>query len=766
MKIIKQHDSRDCGPACLAMIANHYGMVQPLSVYRELTQATKDGVSIYSIVHAAQKLGISADGLSGSFEDLLVGISSQEIPTPFIAHMINREGQPHFVVVREITDRHILIADPAWGKRKMKHSAFVSQWTGSIVVLKPSADFTPKTVSRERFRMWALLRGQYRRLICVFVLSLLIAAIGITGAFVFKLVINHLPEEEAAISAVAGPDHKHHHELVFSSDDPQLNSVLQALQHTIEQIDGRSLGILFSAIIMLYALASILQYVRGRLLIEISRVIDRSLSLSFFDHLMDLSIPSLGSRQTGDYQSRFSEISAIRNAVSNVALALIFDLVMAAGCSVILYLQNRQMFLVSLVIVFAYALIVICYRGRIERANRKYMVNEAMVQSYLKESLSGIETVKAACAEPEAKQRFSQKVSAQITSVVKKSRIACSQEAFTSGVMYIGGAAVLWAGFSAVISGTLSLGTLITFYVLLDYFMEPIKNLIGLQPALQSAFVAAERLSDIWEIPAEKEAEGSPSQSPDVGRQEDSQQMDIPAVQKWTAANLCFRYGYNDLAVDDVSLTLDRGEKISVIGESGSGKTTLAKLFLRFYDPESGSISADGVSLCNYAPKSVRRAIAYVGQDIFFFAGTIRDNLVLGNPAAGEDEILRACALAKIGDFIQALPFGLDSHLDENGANLSVGQKQRLALARALIQKPQLLILDEATSNLDSVTEAAIRDAIMASDMTCIIIAHRLSTIRACNRIYVMDHGKLIEQGAHDELVAADGAYAAFIRNQ
>lgn len=205
-----------------------------------------------------------------------------------------------------------------------------------------------------------------------------------------------------------------------------------------------------------------------------------------------------------------------------------------------------------------------------------------------------------------------------------------------------------------------------------------------------------------------------------------------------------------------------------MIQQSGCGKTTLAKLFLRFGDPENGAISADGKSLTEFMPAGIRKNIAYVDQNTFLFSGTIRENLLIGNSNAGEETLIDVCTSAGIYTFIQKLPFGFDTIIEENGANLSGGQKQRIAIARALLKKPKLLILDEATSNLDTVTEAAVKETIcsLAPEMACIIIAHRLSNIKNCDRIYVMHEGHIVESGTHDELKAQEGLYVQLLRKQ
>ena len=755
MKIVLQHDERDCGASCLSMIAAHYKLFLPLSKLREITKTDNTGTNLYGIVEGANKLGFYSEALSGNPKDLLNGIAKGDIKFPFIAHVVNESAMLHFVVVFGYNNDSFIIGDPGKGKLSVKVDSFLEQWTGYIVTFKVSESFKKGNHTRGSFfKFFYLMKGQWGRLTSILIISIVIASIGIIGAFIFQLVIDNFASEqgyyeehsEELIDEEALYDDGHNHEDAEEHNHEGEPALVRFLEKATENFN-----MIFIGLLLLYFLQAIIQFLRGWLIIQVSKTIDLRLTLSYYQRIVDLPMSSLSVRQTGEYLSRFSDSVSIRQAISGATVTLLLDSLMTVAGGIILFMESRQLFAISLGMVVCYIILVLLYRKPVERLNRRVMQEDASLQSYFKESIDGMETVKASCAGEQVKEKTRQKFNRFLDTIVSSGLLSVSQDTLAGIIELVGTVLILWLGFSMVLSGQITIGVLVTFYVLLAYFTEPIKNLAELQPTIQTAFVAAERLNDILDLEPEQ-----------TGNYDNSQNAEIPEDMKcWEARHIDFRYGNRELTLHDVSFQINRGERIAIVGESGSGKTTLAKLFLRFYEPESGEVILDGRNISEYNLNALRKSIAYVGQNTFLFSDSIRSNLMLGNPTLTEDELKRVCEISKSANFIQDLPLGYDMPLDENGINLSGGQRQRLAIARALARHPQLLILDEATSNLDTVTENGIRDTIFNLDrnMTCIIIAHRLTTIRSCDRIYVMKDGTVEETGTYDELMNKRGEF-------
>ena len=703
---VKQHDIKDCGCACLSTIAKQYGLKVPISKIREVAGTDMQGTSAYGVIKAAEAIGFTAKGVKASKPEDIFG----EFPKPAIAHVIIDGKLLHYVVIHKVTEKEILIADPAKGIVKYTPEEFFKIWTGILILMVPAATFEKGDETKGLFqRFWGLIKVQRNLLINIFVASILITILGIIGSFYFKFLI----------------------------DDILPNNL------------SKSLMTISIAMIVLATFKIITEFFRTLLLMHMSQNIDIPLLLGYYNHVIDLPMNFFGTRKVGEIISRFNDAGKIRDAIGSATLTVMIDVVMAIVGGIILYMQSSKMFFMCFVPLVLYLILVVIFKKPLEDVNRDMMEDNSKLTSYLVESIEGIETVKAFNGERTVNLETEKKFIHYIKSVFKYGYVNNMQSSLKGAVKGIFGIGILWIGAYLALKGEITIGTLISFNALLAYFIEPIERMINLQPELQSAMVAADRLGEILDLEKEKT------------ENEDKKINPATLLGDINLKNVDFRYGTRQLVLKDINMNIKPGEKVALVGESGSGKTTIAKLLMDFYDVEKGEVIINSYNIKDINKEVLRDKTAYISQDSFFFSGTIRENLQFVNPDVTYEDMIDACKKAQIHEYINSLPTRYETLLEEKGANLSGGQRQRLAIARALLKKPEILIMDEATSNLDTITEKAIQNTIedCTKNVTTIIIAHRLSTIKRCDRIYVLEKGEIIEEGNHESLLKNKGYY-------
>ena len=470
--------------------------------------------------------------------------------------------------------------------------------------------------------------------------------------------------------------------------------------------------------------------------------------LGYFEHIYKLPMKFFASRKTGDITTRFSDAFTIKDIFTNIALSLIMDISMALITGVILFQMNPKLFAIIVMMTIISIVLVFIFKQPYKKINEEQMQQSSILNSEIIEGLRAVETIKGNANEDIELESIEREYIKSLRISYKEGMLSNVQGTISSVISGAGNLVMLYVGIMQVINNSLTLGSYMAFMTLAGYFMDPIGNLVSLQLSIQEANISMKRLSEIMDYEREQQSE--------------RQYQEITQIDGDIKLNhVTFGYGNRKPALDDVSFTIEKGQKVALVGASGSGKSTIAKLLLKYYEPQSGDITIDGMDISEYRNDDIRRAVSYVPQNIELFSKSIYDNIRVTRQSATLDEVREAAKAADAHEFIKRLPMQYYTYLEEAGNGLSGGEKQRIALARAFLKENQFYIMDESTSNLDFATENIIFDMIYNKfrKKTMLIIAHRLATVKNCDKIIVMDKGKIIEQGTHKELLEKKGQY-------
>ena len=694
----------ESGLAALVLLLQFHGIgADPEKIRHHFGAA----IGVPEMLRCAKQFGLKARTFRSSWPRLI------KTPLPGIATLIDGS----YLIVGKASDDQLLVQNPLLSRPiLMSRAEFEAVWDGRLLLMAGRAGLVE--LSRRFGISWFLgAIHKYRYLLGeVLVASLFLQLFALVSPLLFQVVIDKV-----------------------------------LVNRTLSTLDVLVVGLVGIAIF-----ETILGILRTYVFSHTTNRIDVELGARLFRHLLALPLSYFQARRVGDSVARVRELENIRNFLTSSALTLVIDLLFTFVFLAVMFLYSP---LLSMIVLGAFpfylgisAAATPLFRQRLDEKFARGAENQA----FLVESVTGVETLKAMAVEPQMQHRWEQQLAGYVSASFRVTSLNNTASQTIQLISKLVTAAILYVGAKLVIGGSLTIGELVAFNMLAGRVSGPVLRLAQMWQDFHQARLSVARLGDILNTPVEPTF--SPSRSA------------LPAMRGEIAfGHVAFRYRIDGPQVlHDVSFSIPAGQVVGIVGPSGSGKSTLAKLIQRLYVPESGRVSVDGADLAMVDSTWLRRQMGIVLQENILFNCSIRDNIALAEPGMPISRVIGAANLAGAHDFILELSEGYDTIVGERGSSLSGGQRQRVAIARALLCEPRVLIFDEATSALDYESERIIQQNMgqIAQGRTVIIIAHRLSTVRFADRILTLDHGRLIEDGTHDELIRRGGRYATLCRLQ
>lgn len=705
---IAQQSSSDCGAACLAMVSQYWGKRLGLNTLRNLIGVGRSGAALKNLAKAADTLGYQARPVRASFNSL-AGQTN-----PWIAHWRGT----HYIVVYRVRNNKVLVADPALGKRLLSQAEFLEHWTGYALLLDPTERLYQAPGEKRSLSQFLRLIWLYRSLgLQIVLVSILIQIFGLVSPLFTQVILDSV---------------------VVSKSQSTLN--------------------IFVIGVVLFGLGGLgLGSTRTYWMSYLSNRLDLTMVSGFINHVLRLPLKYFESRRVGDVITRVQENQKIQRFLIGQVLLAWLNLVTGFVYLGLMLYYNWKLTVLVLMLIPPIAIFTLLSTPLLRKISRERFNAAAEQNSALVEMISGISSLKSVAVEQEFRWRWEELLTHQLNVRFKGQKLGIALGIISKLISTVGSAALLWYGATLVINNQLSIGQYVAFNMMKGHILGPALALVGLWDELQEVLISVERLNDVFEADTEDASDGSLLVLPEL---EGNIKFE----------NVTFSYDAEgeSAALQNISFEVKAGQTIAIVGRSGSGKSTLVKLLQGLYYPTSGTLWVDGHDIRHLAPHSLREKLGVVPQECFLFSGTILENITLHRSEFSLEQVIEVAKLAEAHSFIQAMPLGYRTKVGEWGVNLSGGQRQRIAIARALLGAPKVLILDEATSSLDTESERRFQNnlARLSRERTVFIIAHRLSTVRNADRILVLSRGLLAEQGTHTELMHQKGLYYHLAQQQ